>query len=672
MAGKGDGSRMASAARHGRPATIRACLLAISLLALFVASLAAATAATARTPGAATPLTGETPPKVTKQPASQTVEAGHSASFSAAASGTPTPTVQWELSTNGGSSWAEIEGATASTFTIASTTTSESGHELRAKFKNHAGEATSKAATLTVQETPAVTLQPEEDTVEEGQTASFESAASGSPAPTVQWQTSVNNGSTWTNVAGGTSDKLTLPNEKVTNSGRLYRAAFKNVVATVDSRAVALTVHKAPAITKQPLGATVEAGQGVTFEAEASGFPEPTVQWQLSVGGGEFTNIEGATSNQLKIASALISEDGNRYRAVFTNVAGTATSEPATLSVVVRPHVTEQPSSTTVEVGEGASFEATASGYPTPTVQWELSTNGGGAWSKISGATNDRLSIAATTESENGHEFRAVFTNTAGSATSAAAVLTVATNHFSAVAWGQNIYRQLGNGSSESLSDVPGPVTGLKFVSAVAAGGRHSLALLANGTVVGWGYNAFGQLGDESTGEASVPVAVKDLSGVKAIAAGGDHSLALLDNGTLMAWGDDESGQLGNGKTSEEPVELPVAVKGLTGVKAIAAGANDSLALLNNGTVWAWGEGEAGELGNGTVKQSATPVQVKGLTGVKAIAAGGEFDLAVLSNGTVEAWGSNEFGQLGDEEVEETSDVPVPVSSLSGVTAVAA
>ena len=449
-----------------------------------------------------------------------------------------------------------------------------------------------------------MTQQPVSDTVEEGQTAVFESAASGSPTPTVQWQTSVNNGSTWTAVAGATSDKLTLAGEKITNSGRLYRAAFKNVVATVDSQAAALTVHKAPAISKQPAGATVEAGQGVTFEAEAAGFPEPTVQWELSVGGGSWSPIEGAISTQLKIASAQIAEDGNRYRAVFTNVAGTVTSEPATLSVVARPNVTDQPSSTTVEVGEGASFEATASGYPTPAVQWELSTNGGGTWSQITGATSNQLSIAATSESENGHQFRAVFTNTAGSTTSAAAMLTVATNHFSAVAWGQNVYRQLGNGSAESLSDVPGPVTGLKFVTAVAAGGRHSLALLANGSVVGWGYNAFGQLGDESTGAASVPVAVKDLSGVKAIAAGGDHSLALLGNGTLMAWGDDESGQLGNGKTSEEPVELPVAVKGLTGVKAIAAGAGDSLALLNNGTVWAWGEGEAGELGNGTVKQS--------------------------------------------------------------------
>ena len=209
-------------------------------------------------------------------------------------------------------------------------------------------------------------------------------------------------------------------------------------------------------------------------------------------------------------------------------------------------------------------------------------------------------------------------------------------------------------------------------MTAVAAGGRHSLALLANGTVVAWGANGRGQLGDGETAESPVPVAVHELSNVRALAAGGSHSLALLKNGTVMAWGDNESGQLGVGKGTEEAL-LPVAVPGLTNVKAIAAGPDYSLALLANGTVMAWGENESGQLGTGTTKSSSTPVAVKHLTGAVAIAAGGEFSMALLSNGTVDAWGNDESGQLGNSSVEASfSGVPVAVESLSGVSAIAA
>ena len=305
--------------------------------------------------------------------------------------------------------------------------------------------------------------------------------------------------------------------------------------------------------------------------------------------------IPGETFDRLTIEDTNVGENEYEYRAVFKNAAGEATSEAATLTVHAPPLVTEQPVGTTVEVGQNVTFEVAASGFPTPTVQWEVSSNGGATFSAVEGATSDQLTIADTKVSESGDEYRAVFTNVAGKATSGVATLTVATTHYSAVAWGQNLFRQLGNGSANASSDVPVTVSGLKFVTAVAAGGLHSLALLANGTAVAWGDNEFGQLGDGSTAIASVPVAVSGLTGVKAIAAGENHSLALLANGTVMAWGDNESGQLGDGTHQES--EVPVAVKGLTGVKAIAAGGNHSLALMSNGSVMAWGDNEAGELG---------------------------------------------------------------------------
>ncbi len=648
-------------------------LFAIVLFALGLLSAAAgARVATRVTPAASE----DKAPRMTKQPASVTVEEGQSAVFEAAASGVPTPTVQWELSTNGGSTWSAVEGATSDQLTIASAKTSESGEEYRAVFSNVAGSATSKVATLTVQLAPAVTKQPAGVTVEEGQSAVFEAVASGFPTPTVQWEISSNGGSTWSKVAGAVANQLTVTDAKTSDSGHEYRATFKNVAGSATSNAATLTVQLAPAVTKQPAGVTVEEGQSAVFEAVASGFPTPTVQWEISSNGGStWSPVAGATADRLTLASAETSENGDEYRAVFENVAGQATSKTATLTVHNPPLVSEQPVGATVEAGQSVVFEAVASGFPTPTVQWELSTNGGITWSPVAGATADQLTVGNVQTSQSGDEYRAVFTNVAGSATSDVATLTVATHHYRVLGWGQNTFGQLGDGNF-TQSDVPVTVSDLDFVTSVAAGKHHSLALLSDGTVMAWGYNASGQLGNGGTTTSDVPVVVAGLTGVKAIAAGANHSLALLGNGTVMAWGGNESGQLGDGNTNDS--EVPVAVKGLTGVTAIAAGGEYSLALLSKGTVMAWGENEHGQLGDGNTRNSEVPVAVKGLTGVTAIAAGGEHGLALLSRGTVMAWGENEYGQLGnsavteEEQEEDFSDVPVTVNGVSGVKAITA
>jgi alpha-tubulin suppressor-like RCC1 family protein len=447
------------------------------------------------------------------------------------------------------------------------------------------------------------------------------------------------------------------------------------VAGKTTSEPATLTVQAKPAMTKQPASITRDAGESASFEATASGFPAPTVQWELSTdGGATFSPIVGATSNTLTIESTSISEDGSEFRAVFTNAAGAVTSAAATLTVHAPPVVTQEPASTIVETGETAVFEASASGYPTPTVQWQVSTNAGSTWVALTGATSNQLTIENAQVAENGHQFRALFTNAAGAATSHAAILTVATTKYNAVAWGSNALRQLGDGSANFLSDVPVSVSGLKFVTAVAAGGAHSLALLANGAVMAWGSDEVGQLGNgQNETLSSVPIAVEGVSEAVAVAAGESHSLALLKNGKVMAWGNNESGQLGTGSGAFEST-VPVEVKGLTNVKAIAAGANHSLALLANGTVMAWGDNESGQLGNGNTTLSRVPVAVKGgLSGVTGISAGGKFSLALLSKGTVEGWGSDESGQLANASVEEgVSKLPVPVGSLTGVVAVAA
>jgi hypothetical protein len=261
---------------------------------------------------------------------------------------------------------------------------------------------------------------------------------------------------------------------------------------------------------------------------------------------------------------------------------------------------------------------------------------------------------------------------------------------FGAEAWGYNASGQLGNAST-TISRVPVPVQGLTGVIAIAAGGEHNLALLGNGTVMAWGNNREGQLGTGSTTASHVPVAVPGLTGVTAIAAGKQHSLALLGNGTVMAWGANAEGQLGSGSKALKST-VPVAVKALSGVTAISAGGEHSLALLAGGTVMSWGANESLQLGTqGTLKKvgggepeeepeyeeiqvenSNVPVPVQKLTGVTAVAAGRVHSLALLGDGTVMAWGDNGLDQLGNGTSGGTTAMPSAVSGLGGVSAISA
>ena len=271
------------------------------------------------------------------------------------------------------------------------------------------------------------------------------------------------------------------------------------------------------------------------------------------------------------------------------------------------------------------------------------------------------------------------------------------------VAWGRNANGQLGDGTTTNrYSPIvvkgvggTGSLTNVTTVAATADSTNHSFshAVRSDGTVVGWGSNYMGQLGDGTTTDRNVPVVVAGvggtgtLSGVVAVANYYAHALAVRSDGTVVAWGSNAWGELGDGSTTDSPT--PVVVRGVGGVGtlgnvvAVAASSAASYALRSDGTVVAWGSNVNGDLGDGSFVDSTTPVVVSGvggsgsLSGVTAIAAAGRHAVALRSDGSVVGWGANDYGSVGDgTTVPRRTPVQVVgvggTGTLGGVIAVSA
>ncbi|MET3165386.1 UNVERIFIED_ORG: alpha-tubulin suppressor-like RCC1 family protein [Arthrobacter sp. UYEF10] len=256
-------------------------------------------------------------------------------------------------------------------------------------------------------------------------------------------------------------------------------------------------------------------------------------------------------------------------------------------------------------------------------------------------------------------------------------------------AWGNNSNGEFGDGTTNS-SATPVQVStlsGVKSIASTSPFSGHSASLYAvktDGTVSAWGDNVYGQLGNGTTTASKNPTMIPGLPGVKSISTNLETAYAIKTDGSLWAWGDaNGSSGLGTVLTDSQGVNLPyspapVQVKGVAGVTSLAQIYGNAIyALQGNGEVKAWGRGYRGELGNGTTDSSVTPVTVQGLTGVTGIAAttswlgGGGAGHAVKADGTVWSWGANSDGQLGNG-VTEDSSIPVKTVGPLGVREVAA
>jgi alpha-tubulin suppressor-like RCC1 family protein len=228
----------------------------------------------------------------------------------------------------------------------------------------------------------------------------------------------------------------------------------------------------------------------------------------------------------------------------------------------------------------------------------------------------------------------------------------------------------------------PQPVPGLTGVKAFAASfGSYFLALKEDGTVWAWGNNGQGQLGDGTQTNRYVPGKVSALSNITKISASNSGGLALRDDGTVWVWGSTCCGAAGNGTQPNGPLDpenyhlIPTLVHNLVQVVAIAAGDNHHMALRADGTVWTWGIGDLGENGTGQLLNQASheilPVQIPGLDHVIAIDGRGQnLSLALKDDGTVWAWGSNSMGRLGASGITYSAS-PIQVPGLSDIIAIA-
>jgi len=401
-------------------------------------------------------------PIIINQPQNTTVPEGAIATFSVTAEAADSGaggilSYQWQLSTNGGSSWSDIGGANASSYAATAVTFAGSGYQYRCTVTNTKDNITasviSNAAILSVVSSPTITSQPQNATILEGATATFsvtvEAADSGAGGVlSYQWQLSTDGGSSWSDIVGAVENNYITATSAFTDNGRQYRCMITNtkdgITAIVFSNVATLSVVAIPTITSQPQSTTIPEGIVAAFSLAAetadSGIGGVlSYQWQLSTdGGSEWSNIVGATSNSHTTPTVTFANNGYQYRCQVINtregVSATSFSNSAILSVVAGPTITSQPQNATVLEGATATFSITAEAADSGiggvlSYQWQLSTNGGSVWSDVDGATANSYTTAPVTSANNGFQYRCKVTNTknavAAEVFSAAATLTV-------------------------------------------------------------------------------------------------------------------------------------------------------------------------------------------------------------------------------------------------------
>lgn len=369
-------------------------------------------------------------PQITTSPVAKSVTVGETATFTVAASGSPTPGIQWQRRPVNTGDFANIQdnatyvGVNTATLTVLNTTLEMSGDEFRA-FANNLVEpiATSSGAILTVspaQVTPSITVQPVGVNVNVGDGPTFSVTAIGTAPLTYQWR---KDGQP---INGATSSSYFLPFALPASAG-LYTVTVSNAFGSVTSNAAALSVNTAPIITTQPRSEVSLAGFPVTFSVAANGASPISYQWRKNG-----VPIPGAASSPVFVLVGATASDAGNYDVIASNGLGSAQSSLAQLTITagpLAPSFTSHPASRTVAVGAVVTLSASAAAAPAATYQWRKDGT------PISGANNPTYTIASAQFGDAGG-YDVVATNSAGTATSLPALLQIITRSYAGTYFG--------------------------------------------------------------------------------------------------------------------------------------------------------------------------------------------------------------------------------------------
>ncbi|HEX3018909.1 MAG TPA: immunoglobulin domain-containing protein [Chitinispirillaceae bacterium] len=503
---------------------------------------------------------------------------------------------------------------------------------------------------------PSILKNIKDTTIYEGQIVTLSVITEGAEL-TYQWQ---KNGSP---IPGATDSIYNIPAVTLGNNGDIYTCIVSNSSSSITSQKATLSVTKnpAPVILFQPLNKSVIEGQSATFSVSADG-SNLRFQWQKNG-----SPIPGATDSTYKTPVTTMANNGELYNCVVSNNYSSVICSTAVLKVNSK--------FTNISAGGNHSLFLKSDNSV-----WACGANVSGQLGD--GTTTNRLKIIKMMDSVRnisaGYD-HSLMLKTDGSLW----------------ACGANGYGQLGDGTVTSRLS---PVKIMDNVKNISAGSSFSLILRTDGSLWACGANGVGNLGVGDNTSRSSPVKVMD--DVQDVSAGNasslilktdgfawicgivgqpssdkyniqnyplkievenvigiscsEHCLILKSNGTVWSFGKNGYGQLGNGVTDGKWVffhdyGMPYQIE-TENVKNISAGGNHSLALKSDGTAWAWGNNNYGQLGNGTLNMFMLPVRID-IANVQVIAAGSNHSLLLKTDGTVWACGHNGSGQLGNGSI---------------------
>lgn len=622
-------------------------------------------------------------PTIVTQPAAVAVTEGNVATFAVGVTGSGPMSFQWRK--NG----VDIDGANAAAYTLPAVAIADGG-SYSVRVSNGAGNVTSQAATLVVVpagggvpvvQPPTIVANQDSIVVAVGMDAMFGVEAQGSGPLAYRW---LRNGV----PVPGQDGAIYVINGATALDAGSYQVEVSNSAGTVTSATSMVGLLGAPAITSQPAAASQPEATTAQFNVAVTG-DALRYQWLRNN-----IAIPGATDSLYTTPVLTLADSGAVYSVIVYNGAGLVFSGGAVLTVtpeVIAPTVAQQPGDATVADGTPANLDVAFNGTPPFSVQFQRLV--GGNWvdytSVVPWSDNAmrRVATGNLSVADNGSQFRFIATNAAGSVTTRVVTVTVnaaptapvariaaAFRHTcgvktdgNAACWGNNGSAQIGTGNVNS-PQAPYTWNLGETVVSVAAGMSASCALTASGRVfcAAIGFN----------GGSMTPVEKVGASGARQIVVGSGHMCVLAADRSVWCWGNGSVGQLGNGAVggSSQPVQVQSAAIGaaLGNVAALAAGDSHTCAVLGDGGVACWGYNIALQTGSPAGTDTTRAVAVQGLTGVDRLALGDGHSCALLTDTTVRCWGDNSQGQFGNGVLSTTpSAVPTAPLGLSGVLALA-